>query len=340
MQTLLMLYSILLIILFTVVATLASVYYSRKKNPFFTTIVVFFATCILDMIVIMLTEFDPSFSYLYDKTFMTIPSFKTIIFIISAICFTILYSSIKYQRIEKKLYIPIIFMILFYLFIPMYEGSTIRVYTFYVVYQIFTLWIGIQVYRHYKNSDVDTQNKSKIIRNLAIITILFSLAIALEDFVVIFFFDSYSPESLHIQNRCYSEDIYRIILSIYAIGYLTSKIQPHLLKFNYEFDEFNSLYVDNDIEETTVDIIETNDNKYDKKFDDFCDYYEFTSREKEILKLIFAYKSALEISSELFIAQGTVKTHMHKIYQKVNVTKRSQLITLYNCFSPKDTNNN
>lgn len=338
MQTLLMLYSILLIILFTVVATLASVYYSRKKNPFFTTIAIFFATCILDMIVIMLTEFDPSFSYLYDKTFMTIPSFKTIIFIISAICFTVLYSSIKYQRIEKKLYIPILFMTLFYLFIPMYKGSTIRVYSYYIIFQIFTLWIGIQVYRHYKNSDIETQNKSKIIKKLAIITIFFSLAIAIEDFIVIFFFDSYSPESLHIQNRCYSEDIYRIILSFYAIGYLTSKIQPYLLKFNYEFDEFNSLHEDNDIDEPTEERIEAVSDKNEKKFDDFCDYYEFTSREKEILKLIFAYKSALEISAELFIAQGTVKTHMHKIYQKVNVTKRSQLITVYNCYSPNSNN--
>ncbi|MBR3841296.1 MAG: helix-turn-helix transcriptional regulator [Erysipelotrichales bacterium] len=279
-----------------------------------------------------MTEFVPMFAVFYDQTFMMIPSFKTIILVVSALCITYLYNSIVYNKTVKQLYIPIIFMLLVFLFIPIYPGNEIKVFTYYTVYQVFTLWIGFSLYNYYKNHESEYRDRMKLVKRLAVLTIVFSLLIIVEDFVVIFFFDNYSPETLHIQNRCYSEDIYRITLAYHAIYYLISKIQPHLLKDSYEFDDPNLLNNEINTEETskiTVDINEININK----FDNFCNYYDFTSREKEILKLIIAYKSSSEISDELFIAQGTVKTHMHKIYQKVNVTKRSQLIALYNEFS-------
>ncbi|MDX1415335.1 MAG: LuxR C-terminal-related transcriptional regulator [Candidatus Promineifilaceae bacterium] len=49
-------------------------------------------------------------------------------------------------------------------------------------------------------------------------------------------------------------------------------------------------------------------------------------REMELLRLVAAGKSNREIAAELFIALGTVKSHLHHIYQKLGVDSRTQAI--------------
>ena len=47
------------------------------------------------------------------------------------------------------------------------------------------------------------------------------------------------------------------------------------------------------------------------------------------MKILLTDKNNQEISDALYISIGTVKTHIHNIFQKVNVTKRSQLLRIY-----------
>ena len=54
--------------------------------------------------------------------------------------------------------------------------------------------------------------------------------------------------------------------------------------------------------------------------------YKFTPREIQILDCILQYKTTAEICEELNISTGTVKTHTHNIYMKVNVKSRQELI--------------
>ena len=51
-----------------------------------------------------------------------------------------------------------------------------------------------------------------------------------------------------------------------------------------------------------------------------------SQREIEILKLIAAGKTNLEIASELFLAIGTIKRHIYNIFRKVGVDSRTQLL--------------
>ena len=51
---------------------------------------------------------------------------------------------------------------------------------------------------------------------------------------------------------------------------------------------------------------------------------QLTRKEKEILKLISLGKSNKEIASELFVELSTVKTHINKIYSKLNVKNREE----------------
>ncbi|MNI60759.1 Transcriptional regulatory protein DegU [compost metagenome] len=51
-------------------------------------------------------------------------------------------------------------------------------------------------------------------------------------------------------------------------------------------------------------------------------------REEEVLELIVDGKTNKEIASALFISEHTVKNHLSRIFNKMNVTDRSQIIAL------------
>ncbi|WP_397386677.1 response regulator transcription factor [Paenibacillus sp. MMS20-IR301] len=51
-------------------------------------------------------------------------------------------------------------------------------------------------------------------------------------------------------------------------------------------------------------------------------------REEEVLELIILGKTNKEIASSLFISEHTVKNHLSRIFNKMNVTDRSQIIAL------------
>ena len=55
---------------------------------------------------------------------------------------------------------------------------------------------------------------------------------------------------------------------------------------------------------------------------------ELTSREIEILKLIAGGLSNREIAFSLSISESTVENHIHNIYGKLDITKRSQAVAL------------
>jgi DNA-binding NarL/FixJ family response regulator len=51
-----------------------------------------------------------------------------------------------------------------------------------------------------------------------------------------------------------------------------------------------------------------------------------TPREIEVVRLTAAGRSNKEIAEQLFIAEGTVKIHLHNIYGKAKVSRRAELI--------------
>lgn len=66
----------------------------------------------------------------------------------------------------------------------------------------------------------------------------------------------------------------------------------------------------------------------DNSFESFCIRYEISPREREIIREICNGLSNKEISDKLFISLQTVKDHTHRIYSKVNVRSRTQLMTI------------
>ncbi|MEA5051216.1 MAG: LuxR family transcriptional regulator [Oscillospiraceae bacterium] len=58
--------------------------------------------------------------------------------------------------------------------------------------------------------------------------------------------------------------------------------------------------------------------------------HEFTPRQSEIFRLVIRGCSNAEISSELFLAESTVKFHMKNILKRTGCTNRTELISKYN----------
>lgn len=54
-----------------------------------------------------------------------------------------------------------------------------------------------------------------------------------------------------------------------------------------------------------------------------------TEKEKQIIQYVCEGLSNKEIAKKVFISEQTVKAHLHKIFQKLGVKNRAQLIKLY-----------
>ena len=67
-----------------------------------------------------------------------------------------------------------------------------------------------------------------------------------------------------------------------------------------------------------------------KSFDEFCDKFEISKREKEIIYEICKGLTNQQIADKLFISLQTVKDHTHRIYIKADYTNRAQLIRMVN----------
>ena len=61
-----------------------------------------------------------------------------------------------------------------------------------------------------------------------------------------------------------------------------------------------------------------------------CQQYNMTPREQDVMRLIVQGYRNKQISEELLVSVSTIKKHITKIYHKLNITSRHELIALIN----------
>ncbi|MCF0141311.1 MAG: helix-turn-helix transcriptional regulator [Mogibacterium sp.] len=197
--------------------------------------------------------------------------------------------------------------------IPLMENSSLKSYLYFLPSQVFFFVYGLtgrmavqlrEENAHGKVHEAIRKYKSFIFT----VMIVFSMVIALEDLVVIFNVDSYIG-NISIFNRSVSEDIMRIIIAIASIRAFSGILGG---KFGSEAGAKKG---------KPVDPVEA-----------FAKEHQFTEREKEIFARILKNKSNQEISEELFLSLGTVKTHTHNIFNKLDVTKRREAAEIFDEF--------
>lgn len=322
MDILIFIYNIFLIVLYTVVVTSSILNYSHKKRPLFAVKAALFLSYIFDNVIIYMTEFLEDFSTLYDLQFMTVPAFKTLIYLVSNYCLVTIQRLVLPGRQTVRDSAALILLGLALLFAPMAGGGALKVWLYYLPAQIFTFYLGTSGLLYLSQYPESLDREMVSYKTLLGVTVIFSVLILIEDTIVIFSFDVYSNPMVKINNRSLSEDIMSIIYSIYAIKYLTRQLRlPRL-----DVGDAGTIF-----QETPPPSVQIppDQEDADTAFLHFANHYQLTSREQDILKILLTDKNNQEISDALYISIGTVKTHIHNIFQKVNVTKRSQLLRIY-----------
>lgn len=370
MDFMLLLYSSFLLIVYSISLPLPIFLYIHTKKQRYLYISTVLGLFLIDSVIINATESISWFSTFYDYQFMSVPSFKTIIVAVILLCFVQVNTQILQHKYDRKFMYALILLFVYMMFLPMMYDSAVKVWLYYTPQQIFMFALSFYSIRVIQKNpgDYGQEIHKKYLRILWGIAV-FSILIFAEDTYVIFNIDVYTESRITIFNRSVTEDLMRLFCVFSLIPFWGAEILRMLgagegggtkqkssgpvageeaaassgkadaaleadvsLKTDAPFGTDAALEPDIPLE--TADAPES-ENDY-SKFYLFCHEYQFTVREQDIFRLLLKNKNYSEIGEELFISIGTAKAHMHNIFKKADVKKRSQLIALFENFKKKE----
>ena len=303
-------FNILLLLLYSVaLATVKTLFFIEKNKErrqllFF--LIIYFISWIFDSIILSMTENLTSFDQYFTSIFGGSPLSKTLVYFINNFCMINILALLLKQKVAKKHYFLLSFITIWMLLTPFFPSTAWIVFLFYLPSQLFLFYLGYVLYRSIQQKLI-SEPYIKVSKIVAYLYMIFGALIALEDGLVVFFFDKYNLINLVIIYRNYSECVFSVVMAILVIYYAI-----HFYKTNYE---------------SALDLAV--DNPPINRFKNFCIEYNLTDREEEILTLLLNKETNQEIADELFLSIGTVKTHIHNIYTKTNVSKRKELFEIY-----------
>lgn len=144
----------------------------------------------------------------------------------------------------------------------------------------------------------------------------------------------YSVRNRDIESKIffYTSIVMALLKSVNCVLFLVSKnprsfyeisIWSELLLYCYIFIGITDVYLQMKQHAKSVKGLSS-----DQKIQVIVCKYGLSPREQEVLHLLLAGKSNAKIGEELFISEGTVKAHVHSIYQKLGVNSRNMLFTV------------
>ncbi len=348
MDVLLLIYNLSLQILYCIPVVYAWILFQHTRKHLYLYITGLFFFYSIENIIIFITEFDTTFAKFYDTTFMSVPTARTIIFVAVLLFMLLITTSILKEDTNYILLSLLGLITVFVLFVPMMKDSAIKVFIYYTPCQLFSLLVGLYGMKRLK---IHTEYYDEVLRfrfhRLFLWTAIFSVLIIVEDWIVIFHFDNYGEQNIHITNRSYSENL----MTIYFVFITLRILAPYLHSLLVSSKEAASPIIDTELQPTQTSGMQMDapaDNPADEssimnqelsKFYLFSRDYQLTPREQHILQLLLENKTNVEIGDDLCISIGTAKAHVHNIFAKVEVKKRQQLLDVYEHYTPSDTTN-
>lgn len=65
-------------------------------------------------------------------------------------------------------------------------------------------------------------------------------------------------------------------------------------------------------------------------------HYRLSARETEVMELIARGNSVARIAEELVVSENTIRTHAKRIYAKLDIHKKQELLDLIESFDPHE----
>lgn len=308
------LYNIVLTVVLSLAACCVFFLYHHHRRPVLIALCTMFAAYLLDNTIVFCTEVIPDFALVYDRMFLETPSVKTVYFVtlVGSLLFG-LHRAIPAFSLKQMALMIFIYATLL-ICVPMISQNDWMVFLYYFTTQIFV--IGISGWGLVALRGTESSFDQGMMRRIFIYFLCMSVLILAEDSFVIFFLDRLSGPRVKINNRNYCENLLYLGLSWPIFRYTAGQLKQ----------------VPSGTKAPAAQPPQPEPNQEQQNFYAFCAAYNLTEREREILTRVLQSRSQQEISDELIIALGTVKTHIHNIYQKTESANRNQIIAKYKEF--------
>jgi len=185
-------------------------------------------------------------------------------------------------------------------------------FVFYTMRQAFLFWMLAFILTEYRHTGHDDPARLRMRRHLLTYCLFFALTICIlsEDVVNILLLDPQSITNslwLYVSERNISENVLIVCCAIW-----TFRASSQTLALRFKTPPVG--------EEQSMQ------NYIEDALGFYCRRNNLTDREAEVLRLVLLGKDNQNIATEMNLALGTVKTHVHNILHKTGKTTRVELI--------------
>lgn len=329
-------YDVVLVIVYTAVVAIAVCLYMMRKRHIAIPVIGLYACYLVDSLIIFMTEALPAFNQWYEEGFVYSPSIKTIIFLGAAFFTLSIWNALLDRKFSQIQVAILVALGLYCLMIPLMQTSALKSWLYFLSYQVFTFLSAI--YGLWKLKRLDNANYDGPfgwIRVVLVLTILFSVFIVVEDTIVIFNFDSYVVGATTIYARNMSEDVLRMIYTVFFFRLFVKQFRRTWMTAPESYNGGALVEPIPEEPEAEAQIPYHPEAVQDYKKLKFAQQLCLTEREVEVFSEMLEGKTNQQISDTLCISMGTVKAHIHNIFQKAGVTHRYELLRQYDSFTPE-----
>lgn len=244
---------------------------------------------------------------------ITMPVMRTLVATASQAFIWLIAMDLLDKHSKKQFAIPVLtFLLCESLIIVAVPSGPMHQWLYYTMRQVFLVFVGLYIFwTAHKSTKVELKARVNNQRKHLIIGAILVGCIVAEDFYNILIVPmSLAPSwlQLYLSERNFSENFlacyFAILLIIYSYHVLSIRMQEAP-------EEKNVSDLDRHIEE---------------QMPFYRNAYKLSNRETEVMRLVVLGKSNQEIADELFLAVGTVKTHIHNILVKTEQQNRTTLI--------------
>lgn len=326
MTLLIFIYNIFLIMIYTCTTVMFAMLFIRNRKASHLAVAVLFLFYVLDNTIVYMAEFISSFTDYYDSILADGSVYKTIILATICLCYLFIKTDFTNSR-SPKVYEWVLygFLIVWFLVIPEVKFNG-NIWFYYIAEPLFQIYLcGSIFFCWLKNrgENPELANRIYAFRYLWLSTPLLAIGVMTEDALVLFNLAPIVAMNERIRRRNIFEDILSLVFVFYAIyGFLREQKAA---------DTAASEPIEKPADTVPLPYLPLGE----LDITGFASEYGLTKRESQVLNLLLEDKSNHEMQEILVIAPGTVKNHIHNIYQKTNVSKRSQLLMLVSEFTMK-----
>lgn len=217
---------------------------------------------------------------------------------------------------KRLLFIPIgalaVGCVLTILLIP---AGPLQQWSYYTLRQVFSYFVfGYALYSYYRTHDKHYRLRLARFKRPLRITLALVTLILIEDTLNILILPANAHPTwlpLYLSERNFSENALMIFFAYLLVRSAFNVLSIRLKEAPVESE---------------VDDLERHVNE---QMPQFRESHKLSAREAEVLKLVMLGRTNQEIADELFLALGTVKTHVHNILKKCGQKSREALITYF-----------